>query len=71
MENNGDFHELVTYVNTPSSIDYMNGTIWSKNVTDKSDWTWTELQNLILTLDYVSLVEQMTHNWMLMLLDCQ
>ena len=55
MENNGDFHELVTYVNTPSSIDYMNGTIWSKNVTDKSDWTWTELQNLILTLDYVSL----------------
>ncbi len=54
MENNGDFHELVTYVNTPSSIDYMNGTIWSKNVTEKSDWTWTELQNLILTLDYVS-----------------
>ena len=54
IENNGDFHELVTYVNTPSSIDYMNGTIWSKNVTDKSDWTWTELQNLILTLDYVS-----------------
>ena len=32
----------------------MNGTIWSKNVTDKSDWTWTELQNLIITLDYIS-----------------
>ena len=54
MENNGDFYELVTYVNTQSSIDYMNGTIWSKNITAQSDWTWTELQNLILTLDYVS-----------------
>ena len=55
MENNGDFHELVTYVNTQGAIDYMNGTTWSQNITDKSDWTWNELQNLIVTLDYVSL----------------
>ena len=55
MENNGDFHELVTYVNTQGAIDYMNGSLWSKNITDKSDWTWSDLQNLILTLDYVSL----------------
>ena len=54
MENNGDFHELVTYVNTQGAIDYMNSTIWSQNITDKSDWTWNELQNLIVTLDYVS-----------------
>ena len=39
MENNGDFHELVTYVNTQGAIDYMNSTIWSQNITDKSDWT--------------------------------
>ena len=55
MENNGNFHELVTYVNTQGSIDFMNGTIWSENITDKSDWTWGDLKNLILTLDYVSL----------------
>ena len=55
MENNGDFHELVTYVNTQGSIDYMNGSLWSENITDKFDWTWSDLQNLILTLDYVSL----------------
>ena len=55
MENDGNFHDLVTYVNTQGAIDYMNGTIWSQNITEKSDWTWNELQNLIVTLDYVSL----------------
>ena len=33
----------------------MNGSLWSENITDKFDWTWSDLQNLILTLDYVSL----------------
>lgn len=55
MENNGDFHELVTYVNTQGSIDYMNGSLWSENITDKYEWTWSDLQNLVLTLDYISL----------------
>ena len=26
-----------------------------KNITDKADWSWSDLQNLIVTLDYVSL----------------
>ena len=55
MNNGGDYHELVTYVNTQNAIDYMNGTIWSENITDKADWSWSDLQNLIVTLDYVSL----------------
>ena len=55
MNNGGDYHELVTYVNTQNPIDYMNGTTWSENITDKGDWSWSDLQNLIVTLDYVSL----------------
>ena len=55
MNNGGDYHELVTYVNTQNAIDYMNGTTWSENITDKADWSWSDLQNLIVTLDYVSL----------------
>ena len=55
MNNDGVYSELVTYVNTQNPIDYMNGTIWSKNITSESDWTWSKLSNLIITLDYVSL----------------
>ena len=55
MNNGGDYNELVTYVNTQNPIDYMNGTTWSENITDKGDWSWSDLQNLIVTLDYVSL----------------
>ena len=55
MNNDGVYSELVTYVNTQYPIDYMNGTTWSKNITSESDWTWSKLSNLIITLDYVSL----------------
>jgi len=55
MNNGGVYDELVTFVNTQGSIDYMNGTIWSKNITGEADWTWADLQNLVVTLDYVSI----------------
>ena len=55
MNNAGDYNELVTYVNTQSAIDYMNGSKWSKNISTYSAWTWSELENLVVTLDYVSL----------------
>ena len=55
INNGGTYNELVTYVNTQGPIDYMNQTIWSKNITSNSDWSWIELENLIVTLDYVSL----------------
>ncbi len=55
MNNLGQYSELVTYVNTQTAIDYMNGTIWSKDITDESEWSWSELESLVVTMDYVSL----------------
>lgn len=55
MNYGGSYEQLATYVNTPGSIDYMNQTIWSKNITAVNQWTWNDLSDIIFTLDYVSL----------------
>ncbi len=54
MNNDGNYENLVTFVNTQSPIDYMNGTIWSKNITSLAQWTWPMIEDLEFTLDYVS-----------------
>ena len=55
MNYGGSFEQLATYVNTQGAIDYMNQTIWSKNITTVSQWTWSDLSDIVFTLDYVSL----------------
>jgi len=55
MNYDGSFENLVTFVNTQGPIDYMNNTIWSKNITTLTQWTWPMIENLEFTLDYVSL----------------
>ena len=55
MNYGGNYEELATYVNTQSAIDYMNGSMWQKNITQLSSWTWNDLTDIIFTLDYVSL----------------
>lgn len=54
MNYDGNFENLVTFVNTQSPIDYINGSIWSKNVTSLTQWSWSMIENLEFTLDYVS-----------------
>ncbi len=54
MKYDGNFENLVTFVNTQGPIDYMNNTLWSKNITALSQWTWPMIENLEFTLDYVS-----------------
>ena len=54
MNNGGSYENLVTFVNTQSPIDYMNETIWSKNITSLAQWTWSMIEDLEFTLDYVS-----------------
>ena len=51
--NNG-MHDLVkNWANTQSGLFYMtNG--WSIEITDEGGWTWSELSNLEINLDYVS-----------------
>ena len=55
MNYGGNYEELATYVNTQSAIDYMNGSMWQKNITQLTSWTWDDLTDIIFTLDYVSL----------------
>ena len=54
MKYDGNYENLVTFVNTQSPIDYMNGSLWSKNVTSISDWTWQMIEDIEVDLDYVS-----------------
>ena len=51
---NAGVHDLVkTWSNTQGGLYYMtNG--WSTEITDSDNWTWNELSNLEITLDYVS-----------------
>lgn len=51
--NNG-IHDLVkTWSNTQSGLFYMNNG-WSTEITDTDNWTWSELSNIEINLDYVS-----------------
>ena len=54
MNYDGDYEELATYVTTQGPIDYMNGSIWTHNISQVSEWTWQDLSAIIFTLDYVS-----------------
>ena len=55
MNYGGNYEELATYVNTQSSIDYMNGSMWDQNISQLTLWSWADLSDIIFTLDYVSL----------------
>tara|TARA_B100000900_G_C20598288_1_gene724357 strand:+ start:545 stop:2938 length:2394 start_codon:yes stop_codon:yes gene_type:complete len=54
MNYDGNYENLVTFVNTQGPIDYMNNTIWSNNITSLTQWSWSMIENLEFTLDYVS-----------------
>ena len=45
---------LRTWSNTGSSIDYINGTHYSFDISNIDSWTWAMLSNAKFTMDYVS-----------------
>ena len=50
----GTLHDLVkTWSNTQSGLFYMNNG-WTTEITSEDNWTWTELSNIEINLDYVS-----------------
>ena len=52
---NGEIHQLVkTWSNTQNGLFYMNNG-WTIEITDEDGWTWSELENLEVNLDYVSI----------------
>ena len=55
MNYDGNFENLVTYLNTQSPVDYMTGNSWTKNVTGITQWNWQMIEDLQFKLDYVSI----------------
>nr|MCS5526568.1 hypothetical protein [Candidatus Poseidoniales archaeon] len=52
---NGEIHQLVkTWSNTQNGLFYMNNG-WTIEITDDDGWNWSELENLEVNLDYVSI----------------
>ena len=45
---------LKTFAHTQGNVDYINNSAFSMNLTGLMDWTWTDLSDMIFTLDYVS-----------------
>ncbi|MEJ6562671.1 MAG: CARDB domain-containing protein [Euryarchaeota archaeon] len=54
LEYNGNFTSLSTISHTQGAMDYMSGTYWRENITNLDVWTWSSLQNLIVTANYES-----------------
>ena len=53
-ETGGVFDLVKTWSNTGSGIDYMDGQPYRIGLDDPTNWTWTELADLTVRLDYVS-----------------
>ncbi len=53
-ETGGVFDLVKTWSNTGSGIDYMDGQPYRIGLDDPTNWTWAELADLTVRLDYVS-----------------
>ena len=53
-ETGGVFDLVKTWSNTGAGIDYMDGQPYRIGLDDPTNWTWTELADLTVRLDYVS-----------------
>ena len=53
-ETGGVFDLVKTWSNTGGGIDYMDGQPYRIGLDDPSNWTWSELADLTVRLDYVS-----------------
>lgn len=53
VEYNGNFTSLATISHTQGAIDYMSN-YWRENISALDTWTWSSLQNLIVTANYES-----------------
>ena len=50
-----DGYELLkTFAHTQGNVDYINNSAFSMNLTGLMDWTWTDISDMVFTLDYVS-----------------
>ena len=54
IQHPGGYDLLKTFAHTQSGVDYINNSAYSVNITGLYDWTWSDLNSLTFTLDYVA-----------------
>ena len=48
------FDLLKTFAHTQGNVDYINNSAFSVNITGLMEWTWSDVESMLFTLDYVS-----------------
>ncbi|MDA0925638.1 MAG: hypothetical protein O3C36_03245 [archaeon] len=54
VEHGDGFDLLKTFAHTQGNLDYINNSAFTLNITDLMEWTWTDISEMMFTLDYVS-----------------
>ncbi len=54
VEHGNGFDLLKTFAHTQGNVDYINNSAFKLNITDLMDWTWSDIREMVFTLDYVS-----------------
>lgn len=54
VEHSDGFDLLKTFAHTQGNVDYINNSAYALNLTGLVEWTWTDLAELVFTMDYVS-----------------
>ena len=54
IQHPGGYDLLKTFAHTQNGLDYINNSAYSVNITGLYDWTWSDLNSLTFTLDYVA-----------------
>lgn len=54
VEHGDGFDLLKTFAHTQGNVDYINNSAFQLNITGLMEWTWSDIANMVFTLDYVS-----------------
>ena len=54
VQHGDGFDLLKTFAHTQGNVDYINNSAFRVNITGLMDWTWTDVSEMVFTLDYVS-----------------
>lgn len=54
VQHGDGFDLLKTFAHTQGNVDYINNSAFRVNITELMDWTWSDVSEMVFTLDYVA-----------------
>ena len=54
VQHTDGFDLLKTFAHTQGNVDYINNSAFEVDLLDLMNWTWSDISNMVFTLDYVS-----------------